>query len=107
MRGRRPGSRSGAVVARLPLQSLDPFLRNDRSHEETGDRVGPPKAEQSVEQQSGKKDAGQIRTKFRPFGIRVHGRTAQRTTHVLLGSREQRHDDRVHTNCSEGLAATT
>ena len=61
----------------------------------TGSAHHRPK--KALSSKPGEKDAGQIRTKFCLFGIRVHGSTAQRTAHFSLGSRQQRHDDQGDT----------
>ena len=45
-----PQSWRTAIVAGFALQSFDTLFRNDRNHDEARDRVGPSKAEESVEQ---------------------------------------------------------
>lgn len=55
--------------------------------------VGPPQAEEGVEQQAGEEDRGQARAKLCLFGVRVHCGAAQGAPHLPLGFGENGHYD--------------
>src|SRR6516225_2109327 len=52
------------IVAGFAAQSLHAFTRDDRRHDKCGGGIGPPPAQQLVQQQSGQKNGREIRAKI-------------------------------------------
>src|SRR4051812_44544272 len=63
---------SAAIHASLSLQAFYAFTSNDRNHDKRRGGVGPPPAQGSIQQQSGKQDCRKIGAEFGLFGIRMH-----------------------------------
>ena len=72
------------MVAGFALQASDTLSRNDGNHDQARSGVSPPKIEQSVEQQSIKKDAGEVCAKFRLFGIDVRHRAGESAMYSIV-----------------------
>jgi len=54
-------------AAGLTAKSLYPFFRNDRHHDESRHRIGPPPADQRIKQETRKQDGREISTKLSLF----------------------------------------
>src|SRR5271167_1371809 len=67
---------SRAIVASLSAEPLHAFARDDRHHDKCGERIGPPPAQQRVQQQSGKKYGGKIGTEVGLARVGLQGAAA-------------------------------
>jgi hypothetical protein len=83
-----------AISTRFTFNAFDSLVRNKRNHNQSGDGIGPPEAEESIQSQAAEQDCRQVSAEVCLFGVGVHGPTAQVGGDLVLGAGEERHHDK-------------
>jgi len=84
------GSMTAAIVAAsLTPEPVDAFLRCDRHHDQSCNRIGPPPAQQRIQEQAIQQNRRHVGAKIGLSGIRSQGPTPNLGSNLTLRSRRK------------------
>jgi len=82
-----------ADSAGVASQAFDALLADEGSHQKSSEGIGPPEAEEHIEEQATQKDRGEIGAELGLLGVGMHRGAAKDRAKAMLGAREHRHHD--------------
>ena len=82
-----------SVATRFASKGVNSFFGDYRHHDESCGRIGPPPAEESVEEKSSKQNRRKIHAELRLARVYVHRCASNSGGNFSFCSRKQRHHD--------------